>query len=153
MLVKQGVGLALGLRLGLEVPLPFDQRIGNVPSDKKEQISGCFFACDQHTNHTRTSPCFLPSLSPILYGQCCFSQRHNGPMRSQVKDFREKKKIYINVEHRHINSMTVQNDAENLPLIKKVELFENAMNNTTGQDLYKVCALGAADHSSLPDTL
>jgi len=35
--------------------------------------------------------------------------------------------------------MTVQTDADSLPLIKKVELFEYAMENTTGQDLYKVC--------------
>lgn len=55
-----------------------------------------------------------------------------------IKDFRDKRKIFINVEHRHINAMTVQTDADSLPLIKKVELFEYAMENTTGQDLYKV---------------
>eukprot|EP00667_Euglena_gracilis_P000062 EG_transcript_62 len=59
-------------------------------------------------------------------------------MHQLVKDFREKKKVFINVEHRHINAMTVQTDADNLPLIKKVELFEYAMESTTGQDLYKV---------------
>eukprot|EP01012_Entosiphon_sulcatum_P023740 TRINITY_DN2884_c0_g1_i1.p1 TRINITY_DN2884_c0_g1~~TRINITY_DN2884_c0_g1_i1.p1 ORF type:complete len:760 (+),score=204.03 TRINITY_DN2884_c0_g1_i1:157-2436(+) len=56
-----------------------------------------------------------------------------------VKDFREKKKIALNVEIRHINEMVAQPpDAENLPLMRKVELFEHVMNNTTGHDLYKV---------------
>ena len=61
---------------------------------------------------------------------------------------RDKRKIFINVEHRHINAMTVQTDADTLPLIKKVELFEYAMENTTGQDLYKV--LCSDDGASSP---
>lgn len=44
------------------------------------------------------------------------------------------------------NAMTVQTDADSLPLIKKVELFEYAMENTTGQDLYKACKRPDQDH-------
>eukprot|EP00755_Sulcionema_specki_P018103 Sspe_Gene.66045::Locus_39040_Transcript_1_1_Confidence_1.000_Length_4442::g.66045::m.66045/K07203/MTOR, FRAP, TOR; serine/threonine-protein kinase mTOR len=61
-------------------------------------------------------------------------------LHSLVKDFRERKKIRINVEFQHmIQECHPSENAYNLlPLINKVELFEYAMDHTTGQDIYKV---------------
>eukprot|EP01062_Namystynia_karyoxenos_P028013 TRINITY_DN2131_c0_g1_i1.p1 TRINITY_DN2131_c0_g1~~TRINITY_DN2131_c0_g1_i1.p1 ORF type:complete len:2623 (+),score=1020.62 TRINITY_DN2131_c0_g1_i1:162-7871(+) len=58
-----------------------------------------------------------------------------------VKDFREKNhRMRINVEYQHMMQLCYpqENAYENLPLMNKVELFEYAMEHTTGQDLYKI---------------
>ncbi|ORY53002.1 mechanistic target of rapamycin [Rhizoclosmatium globosum] len=53
-----------------------------------------------------------------------------------IKDFRESRKILLNVEHRLMLQMAP--DYDNLTLLQKVEVFEYALANTTGQDLFKV---------------
>ena len=57
-----------------------------------------------------------------------------------VREFRERKKMRINIEYQHMVQLCFQHESayEILPLINKVELFEYAMSSTTGQDLYKV---------------
>eukprot|EP01061_Rhynchopus_euleeides_P015097 TRINITY_DN25909_c0_g1_i1.p1 TRINITY_DN25909_c0_g1~~TRINITY_DN25909_c0_g1_i1.p1 ORF type:complete len:1763 (+),score=695.63 TRINITY_DN25909_c0_g1_i1:221-5290(+) len=61
-------------------------------------------------------------------------------MHALVKSFRERKKMRINVEYQHMVQLCFQHETayDILPLISKVELFEYAMDATTGQDLYKV---------------
>lgn len=70
-----------------------------------------------------------------------------------VRDYRESRKILLNIEYRlmlqvmglfisfyfvteHREKMAP--DYENLILLQKVEVFEYALDNTTGQDLYRV---------------
>ncbi|KAI9327967.1 armadillo-type protein [Obelidium mucronatum] len=53
-----------------------------------------------------------------------------------IKDFRESRKILLNIEHRLMLQMAP--DYDNLTLLQKVEVFESALTNTTGQDLFKV---------------
>jgi len=57
-------------------------------------------------------------------------------MHGLVKEYRETRKILLNIEHRLMLAMTP--DYDQLPLIGKVEVFEHALANTTGQDLNKV---------------
>ncbi|KAI8620292.1 armadillo-type protein [Chytriomyces sp. MP71] len=53
-----------------------------------------------------------------------------------IKDYRESRKILLNIEHRLMLQMAP--DYDNLTLLQKVEVFEYALANTTGQDLFKV---------------
>ncbi|KAJ3130914.1 phosphatidylinositol kinase- protein kinase tor1 [Physocladia obscura] len=53
-----------------------------------------------------------------------------------IKDYRESRKILLNIEHRLMLQMAP--DYDNLTLLQKVEVFEFALANTTGQDLSKV---------------
>ncbi|TRM60259.1 armadillo-type protein [Schizophyllum amplum] len=53
-----------------------------------------------------------------------------------VKDYRDSRKVLLNIEYRLMLQMAP--DYENLTLIQKVEVFEYALENTTGQDLYRV---------------
>ncbi|TDL23875.1 atypical/PIKK/FRAP protein kinase [Rickenella mellea] len=53
-----------------------------------------------------------------------------------VRDYRESRKILLNIEYRLMLQMAP--DYENLTLLQKVEVFEYALDNTTGQDLYRV---------------
>ncbi|TMW61633.1 hypothetical protein Poli38472_010696 [Pythium oligandrum] len=53
-----------------------------------------------------------------------------------IRDYREARKILLNIEHRLMLQMAPDYDA--LPLLQKVEVFEYALENTAGQDLYKV---------------
>lgn len=57
-------------------------------------------------------------------------------LHSLIRDFRESRKILLNIEHRLMLQMAP--DYDNLTLLQKVEVFEYALENTTGQDLYKV---------------
>ncbi|EGG01362.1 uncharacterized protein MELLADRAFT_117828 [Melampsora larici-populina 98AG31] len=50
--------------------------------------------------------------------------------------YREGRKILLNIEARLMQQMAI--DHERLCLTQKVEVFEYAMDNTTGQDLYRV---------------
>eukprot|EP01083_Nonionella_stella_P006217 18090_1 len=60
-----------------------------------------------------------------------------------IKDYRESKKIVVNIENRLLLQMS--NDFAELPLMKKVEIFEYALRNTTGQDLTKMLWLKSAN--------
>ncbi|KAG0345157.1 phosphatidylinositol kinase- protein kinase tor1 [Podila humilis] len=57
-------------------------------------------------------------------------------LHTLIRDFRESRKILLNLEHRIMLQMAP--DYDNLTLMQKVEVFEYALNNTGGQDLYKV---------------
>ncbi|KAJ7779782.1 phosphatidylinositol 3-kinase [Mycena metata] len=53
-----------------------------------------------------------------------------------VRDYRQSIKLLLNIEYRLMLQMAP--DYENLPLLQKMEVFEYAMENTSGQDLYKI---------------
>jgi hypothetical protein len=53
-----------------------------------------------------------------------------------IRDYRESRKILINIEHRLMLQMAP--DYDNLTLIQKVEAFEYALESTKGQDLDKI---------------
>eukprot|EP00762_Andalucia_godoyi_P003296 ANDGO_06658.mRNA.1 Serine/threonine-protein kinase TOR2 len=57
-------------------------------------------------------------------------------LHSLIREYREARKILLNIEHRLILKMA--GDFDNLALLQKVEVFEHALENTTGQDLHKV---------------
>lgn len=61
---------------------------------------------------------------------------HCDTLHALIKDFRESRKILLNIEHRLMLQMAP--DYDNLTLMQKIEVFEYALENTTGQDLYKV---------------
>ncbi|KAF9047130.1 phosphatidylinositol 3-kinase [Hymenopellis radicata] len=60
-----------------------------------------------------------------------------------VRDYRESRKVLLNIEYRLMLQMAP--DYENLTLLQKVEVFEYALENTTGQDLYRVLWLKSRD--------
>ncbi|TID15752.1 hypothetical protein CANINC_004281 [Pichia inconspicua] len=53
-----------------------------------------------------------------------------------IKEYRDPRKIYLDVEHRVMLQMSP--DYDNLTLLEKVEVFTFALDVTRGQDLYKV---------------
>ncbi|EGV64899.1 FAT-domain-containing protein [Yamadazyma tenuis ATCC 10573] len=53
-----------------------------------------------------------------------------------IREYRESRKILLNIEHRIMIQMAP--DYEILTLLQKVEVFTGALDNTRGQDLYKV---------------
>lgn len=70
-----------------------------------------------------------------------------------IRGYRNARKVLLNIEYRLmlqvnemlftlllllIRSMQMAPDYENLPLLNKVEVFEFALENTTGQDLYRL---------------
>ncbi|KAJ3362692.1 phosphatidylinositol kinase- protein kinase tor1 [Allomyces javanicus] len=61
---------------------------------------------------------------------------HCDTLHALIKEYRESRKILLNIEHRLMLQMAP--DYENLTLIQKMEVFEYALENTTGQDLAKV---------------
>ncbi|KAJ3270253.1 phosphatidylinositol kinase- protein kinase tor1 [Terramyces sp. JEL0728] len=57
-------------------------------------------------------------------------------MQDLVKEYRESKKILVDIERRVIYGMAKEYD--DLNEMQKVEVFEYAMDNTTGRDLYHI---------------
>lgn len=57
-------------------------------------------------------------------------------LHNLIKDYRENRRILLNIEHRLMLQMAP--DYDNLTLMQKVEVFSYAMDNTTGKDLYRV---------------
>merc|ERR1719357_2056716 len=57
-------------------------------------------------------------------------------LHALIRDYREKKKILLNIEHRIMLRMAP--DYDHLTLMEKVEVFEHAVNNTAGDDLAKL---------------
>ncbi|KAL7665224.1 Serine/threonine-protein kinase TOR [[Candida] zeylanoides] len=53
-----------------------------------------------------------------------------------IKEYRDSRKILLNIEHRIMLQMAP--DYDSLTLLQKVEVFTGALDNTRGQDLYKV---------------
>lgn len=63
-----------------------------------------------------------------------------------IKEYREQHKILLNIEHRLMLQMAP--DYEHLPLMQRVEVFEYALDNTPGQDLYRVLWLKSRSSES-----
>ena len=61
---------------------------------------------------------------------------HSDTMHALIREYREQRKILLNIETRLMGQMAP--DYDNLCLIQKVEVFKYALSNTTGTDLYKV---------------
>ncbi|KAL1495778.1 hypothetical protein AB1Y20_016640 [Prymnesium parvum] len=57
-------------------------------------------------------------------------------LHALIKEFRDARKIMLNVEHRLM--MMMAPDFEGLPVLNKLEVFEYALNHTPGHDLTKV---------------
>ncbi|KAM0752153.1 FAT-domain-containing protein [Meredithblackwellia eburnea MCA 4105] len=53
-----------------------------------------------------------------------------------IKNYRDSRKILLNIEHRLILQMAP--DFDHLCLMQKLEVFEYSLDNTTGQDFYRV---------------
>jgi FKBP12-rapamycin complex-associated protein len=56
-----------------------------------------------------------------------------------ISEYRESRKIPLNWEHRLMLGMAP--DYDHLPVINKVEVFEYALDSTSGEDLHKVRGL------------
>jgi FKBP12-rapamycin complex-associated protein len=54
-------------------------------------------------------------------------------LHTLIREYREKKKILLNIEHRIMLRMAP--DYDHLSLMQKVEVFEHALSNTAGDDL------------------
>ncbi|KAL8683312.1 MAG: hypothetical protein Q9186_000695 [Xanthomendoza sp. 1 TL-2023] len=63
-----------------------------------------------------------------------------------IKEYRESRRILLNIEHRIMLQMAP--DYDNLTLMQKVEVFSYAMDNTTGKDLYRVLWLKSPSSES-----
>lgn len=63
-----------------------------------------------------------------------------------IREHRESRKIPLNIEHRIMLQMAP--DYDNLTLLQKVEVFTYALDNTRGQDLYKVLWLKSRSSES-----
>jgi FKBP12-rapamycin complex-associated protein len=67
-------------------------------------------------------------------------------MHMLIREYRECRKILLNIEHRIMLQMAP--DYESLTLMQKVEVFGYALDNTTGQDLYRVLWLKSKSSES-----
>lgn len=61
---------------------------------------------------------------------------HSDTLHTLIRDYRDKKKILLNIEHRIMLRMAP--DYDHLTLMQKVEVFEHALSNTNGDDLAKL---------------
>eukprot|EP00457_Paulinella_chromatophora_P000061 gb/GEZN01000061.1/.p1 GENE.gb/GEZN01000061.1/~~gb/GEZN01000061.1/.p1 ORF type:complete len:2707 (+),score=463.21 gb/GEZN01000061.1/:107-8227(+) len=61
---------------------------------------------------------------------------HCDTLHALIKEFRDARKVLLNIEHRLMLSMAP--DYPSLTLMQKVEVFESALEQTTGQDLNRV---------------
>ncbi|KAJ1521597.1 hypothetical protein ONE63_003248 [Megalurothrips usitatus] len=61
---------------------------------------------------------------------------HCDTLHTLIRDYREKKKILLNIEHRIMLRMA--QDYEHLTLMQKVEVFEHALEHTQGDDLARL---------------
>ncbi|CAN0022296.1 unnamed protein product, partial [Ectocarpus sp. 13 AM-2016] len=55
-----------------------------------------------------------------------------------IRDYRDSRKIVLNIEHRLMTQATIPCEYDPLTLMQKVEVFEMSLQHTAGQDLYKV---------------
>nr|WBK62802.1 target of rapamycin [Sogatella furcifera] len=61
---------------------------------------------------------------------------HCDTLHTLIRDYRDKKKILLNIEHRIMLRMAP--DYDHLTLMQKVEIFEHALETTQGDDLAKL---------------
>ncbi|KAF8309257.1 phosphatidylinositol 3-kinase [Clavulina sp. PMI_390] len=66
-----------------------------------------------------------------------------------VKEYRDSRKILLNIEYRLMLQMAP--DYEILTVMQKVEVFDHALDNTTGQDLYRVLWLKSTNSDAWLD--
>lgn len=57
-------------------------------------------------------------------------------LHALIREYREARKIPLNVEHRLMMGMAPDHD--HLTVLQKVEVFEHALESTNGEDLHKV---------------
>ncbi|CAK5264818.1 unnamed protein product [Mycena citricolor] len=69
--------------------------------------------------------------------------KESDTLHELVRDYRNSIKLLLNIEYRLMLQMAP--DYEDLPLLNKIEVFEYAMDNTSGQDLYKILWLKSAN--------
>ena len=62
-------------------------------------------------------------------------------LHALIREYREARKIPLNVEHRLMMGMAPDHD--HLTVLQKVEVFEHALESTNGEDLHKVPTTGA----------
>lgn len=67
-------------------------------------------------------------------------------LHALIKEYRESRRILLNIEHRIMLQMAP--DYDKLTLMQKVEVFGYAMDNTTGKDLYRVLWLKSKSSES-----
>lgn len=72
--------------------------------------------------------------------------QNSDTMHNLIKEYREHRRILLNIEHRIMLQMAP--DYDNLTLMQKVEVFSYAMDNTTGKDLYRVLWLKSKSSES-----
>jgi len=61
---------------------------------------------------------------------------HCDTLHTLIKDYRERRKVVLNIEHRLMLRMTP--DYDHLTLMQRVEVFEHALNITQGDDLARL---------------
>ena len=61
---------------------------------------------------------------------------HCDTLHTLIKEYRDSRKILLNIEHRLMVQM--MSDYDSLTLIQKVEVFQHALDSTSGSDLEKV---------------
>ncbi|ODA76987.1 hypothetical protein RJ55_07504 [Drechmeria coniospora] len=107
-----------------------------------ERVMQLFGLCN--TLLANDSECYKRHLNIQRYPAIPLSQKagllgwvpHSDTLHVLIREYRESRKILLNIEHRIMLQMAP--DYDNLTLMQKVEVFGYALDNTTGQDLYRV---------------
>ncbi|GAP93296.1 putative FKBP12-rapamycin complex-associated protein [Rosellinia necatrix] len=107
-----------------------------------ERVMQLFGLCN--TLLTNDSECYKRRLGIQRYPAIPLSQNsglfgwlpNSDTLHVLIREYRESRKILLNIEHRIMLQMAP--DYDNLTLMQKVEVFGYALDNTTGQDLYRV---------------
>lgn len=73
--------------------------------------------------------------------------RNCDTLHALIREYRDSRKIHLNSEHRMMQQMAP--DYDSLMVIQKVEVFEFALTETSGEDLHKVRTSPA---SPVPDS-
>ncbi|KAH8729835.1 armadillo-type protein [Ilyonectria robusta] len=107
-----------------------------------ERVMQLFGLCN--TLLSNDSECYKRHLNIQRYPAIPLSQNsgllgwvpNSDTLHVLIREYRESRKILLNIEHRIMLQMAP--DYDNLTLMQKVEVFGYALDNTTGQDLYRV---------------
>ncbi|KAL1876357.1 hypothetical protein VTK73DRAFT_9536 [Phialemonium thermophilum] len=107
-----------------------------------ERVMQLFGLCN--TLLANDSECYKRHLNITRYPAIPLSQNsgligwvmNSDTIHHLIREYRESRKILLNIEHRIMLQMAP--DYDNLTLMQKVEVFGYALDNTTGQDLYRV---------------
>lgn len=115
---------------------------GHEDSRQDERVMQLFGLCN--TLLSNDSECYKRHLGIQRYPTIPLSQNsglfgwvpNSDTLHVLIREYRESRKILLNIEHRIMLQMAP--DYDNLTLMQKVEVFGYALDNTTGQDLYRV---------------